>query len=94
MTRRVKVLSLSAIVLEQMLQGHPLEEVTTDFPASAAIVGCQWDSIRGNVKLVVEDLSFPEVQEGMIPLDMDIRVTSHITEVAAIYRVLRKEDTA
>lgn len=90
MARR-KILHVSADILAEMLRGHPMSEVVTDFPPDAVIVGCGWDETHYTVRLAVECPSFDEVPDGFFAPDMNVTVTKRISELDAILALVRPD---
>jgi len=87
MARR-QILVIEPMVLCEMLRGHDMSEVRTDFPADAVIVGCGWDVTRNMLRLAVESESFDEVPDGYFAPDMNITITRRISELDAILRLV------
>ena len=95
MARR-KILLVTAEVFADMLRGHDMSRVETDFPPDAVIIGCGWDEQTQSIRLAVECPSFDEVPDGMFAPNMELRATRHVTYEAALYELIRhdRETTA
>jgi hypothetical protein len=87
MARR-KILMVEPALLCGMLRGHDMEELRTDFPADAVIVGCGWDETRNYVRLAVESESFDEVPDGYFAPDLSVTITRRVSELDAILRLV------
>jgi hypothetical protein len=83
-----KILLIEPLLLAEMLRGHDMEELRTDFPADAVIVGCGWDETRNYVRLAVESETFDEVPDGYFAPDLSVTITRRVSELAAIIRLV------
>lgn len=95
MARR-KILLVTAEVFADMLRGHDMSRVETDFPADAKIIGCGWDEQTQSIRLAVECPSFDEVPDGYFAPNLNVAITRHVTYEAALYELIRhdRETTA
>lgn len=91
--RRYQIVQVTPSILCEMFRGHEMSEVVTDFPADARIEDVRWEFNSMAIQFRVWSSTFDELDEEAIIPFFNPTITSHVSEVAAIYRVLRKEDT-
>ena len=91
MGSRRKLLEIQAGLFADMLRGHDMCEVRTDFPTDAKIIGAGWDQSRNSIIVAVESSEFDEVEDGYFAPQLDVTVTKRISEVEAILAMVRPD---